>query len=192
MDKKKIVLKFITGNKNKAIEVEQIINKILPEVSVEAIKVDDIPELQGDPEDIAKEKLKAARKVIPEGIIMVEDTSLCFEGYGGLPGPYIKDFLQKIGLDGLYKMATGIGNTKAYAQCIFGLCEGKKEPKLFIGRTYGKIVEKRGPQNFGWDPVFEPEGKNQTYAELPKDEKNEISHRYRSLYALSEYIKTLI
>lgn len=193
MEKKKIILKFITGNKNKAIEVEQIINKILPDVSIEALKVDDIPEPQGEPEEITKYKLKYVRKQFPDGIILVEDTQLCFEGYNGLPGPYIKDFMNKIGLDGIYKMAYSSGNTRAYAQCIFGLSEGiDVEPKIFVGRTYGNIVSKRGPENFGWDAAFEPEGKDKTYAELPKDEKNEISHRYRSLHELANYIKTLI
>lgn len=190
---KKIVLKFITGNKNKAIEVENIISKILPEVSVEALKVDDIPEPQGEPEDITKYKLNYVRKQFPEGIILVEDTQLCFEGFNGLPGPYIKDFLNKIGLDGLYKMASNSSTTRAYAQCIFGLSVSSTvEPLIFVGRTYGNIVSKRGPENFGWDPVFEPEGKDKTYAELPKDEKNEISHRYKSLFALASYIKTLL
>ena len=50
--------------------------------------------------------------------------------------------------------------------------------RLFDGRTPGKIVPARGDNQFGWDPVFEPdEGAGRTYAELPKAEKNEISHR---------------
>ncbi|KAF3328138.1 inosine triphosphate pyrophosphatase [Carex littledalei] len=45
----------------------------------------------------------------------------------------------------------------------------------------GKIVPARGPNDFGWDPVFQPEGYEQTYAEWPKEEKNKISHRSRAL-----------
>lgn len=192
MDKAKII-KFITGNNNKALEVEQIIKNILPNIKVEAVKVDDIPELQGEPEEIAKEKLKHVRKFIKDGIIMVEDTSLCFNSYKGLPGPYIKDFLNKIGLDGLTKMASALGDNTAYAQCIFALSENvTDEPKLFIGRTSGKIVDRRGPNSFGWDPIFEPdEGNNRTYSELPKEEKNKISHRYKSLNALADYYKSI-
>jgi inosine triphosphate pyrophosphatase len=190
---KKIIIKFITGNKNKALEVEQIIQKILPEVIVEALRIDDIPEPQGEPEHISLEKLKYVRKQYPEGIIMVEDTALCFNGYKGLPGPYIKDFLTKLGLFGLHKMADAMNDTTGYAQCIFALSESSdKEPKLFIGRTHGKIVAPRGPENFGWDPIFQPDGKEKTYAELPKEEKNELSHRYKALNELSNYIKTLL
>ena len=51
-----------------------------------------------------------------------------------------------------------------------------------------QIVPARGPLDFGWDPVFEPEGFTQTYAELPKDTKNTISHRFRSLELFSKYV----
>lgn len=49
--------------------------------------------------------------------------------------------------------------------------------QVFDGRTAGSIVPARGPTNFGWDPVFQPEGRDVTYAEMPKEEKNAISHR---------------
>ncbi len=48
----------------------------------------------------------------------------------------------------------------------------------FVGRTPGRIVPARGPTDFGWDPVFEPDGFDQTYAELDKNVKNTISHRW--------------
>lgn len=189
MEKIKL-LRFITGNKNKALEVEQIIQKILPEVKVEQLKVDDIPEPQGEPEHIVKEKLKYARSIHKDGVILCEDTSLCFEGLNGLPGPYIKDFLTKLGTDGLYKLAKGTGNTKAYAQCIFGMSLGEgKDDKYFVGRCHGNIVEPKGDNSFGWDPVFLPDGYDQRYSELPKDIKNSISHRYKSLEALINYLK---
>ncbi|GBG89497.1 hypothetical protein CBR_g49288 [Chara braunii] len=52
----------------------------------------------------------------------------------------------------------------------------------------GKIVPARGPKVFGWDPVFEPEGYSQTYAEMGKDEKNKISHRGRALQKLKSFL----
>lgn len=59
---------------------------------------------------------------------------------------------------------------------------------MFEGRTDGRIVPARGPRNFGWDPIFEPEGFSQTYAEMDKDTKNAISHRYRALDKLRAYL----
>ena len=55
---------------------------------------------------------------------MVEDTSLCFKAYQGLPGPYIKWFLAKLGHDGLNKMLHGFEDKSAYAQCIFAFSPG--------------------------------------------------------------------
>jgi inosine triphosphate pyrophosphatase len=49
----------------------------------------DLPELQGEPEDIAREKCRIAAEALQRPVI-TEDTSLCFNALGGLPGPYIK------------------------------------------------------------------------------------------------------
>jgi len=75
-----------------------------------------------------------------------------------------------------------------YAQCIIAYMSPElKEPLLFIGRTPGTIVEPRGSRDFGWDPVFEPEGYDKTYAELDKDIKNKISHRFRAIDEMRKY-----
>ena len=58
---------------------------------------------------------------------------------------------------------------------------------MFQGRTAGDIVIPRGTKDFGWDPCFQPKGFTQTYAELPKEKKNEISHRFRALDKMREY-----
>ena len=66
--------------------------------------------------------------------VLTEDTSLCFNAMNGLPGPYIKWFLEELGHDGLNRMLVGFENKTAYAQCIIGyMSEELKEPLLFIG-----------------------------------------------------------
>lgn len=55
---------------------------------------------------------------------MVEDTGLCFNALGGLPGPYIKWFLEGLGHDGLNKLLGGFQDKTAYAQCVFAFCAG--------------------------------------------------------------------
>eukprot|EP00854_Cymbomonas_tetramitiformis_P007411 gene7411-8824_t len=171
------VVKFATGNKKKLQEVQQIIGVEHSERFVlDAVDVD-LPELQGEPEDIAKEKARLAAESIG-GAVLVEDTSLCFNAMGGLPGPYIKWFLKELGPAGLPKMLTGFEDKTAYAQCIFGFCAGPGEdPLVFVGRTPGSIVEARGPTDFGWDPIFLPDGFDETYAQMAKEVKNTISHR---------------
>ena len=88
-------------------------------------------------------------------------------------------------------MLAGWDDKSAYALCTFGYSDGTPdgEIKIFSGRTDEMIVPARGPKNFGWDPIFQPTGYELTYAELPKEIKNSISHRGRALQALSEYFK---
>ena len=150
----------------------------------------DLPELQGEPAEVAIEKCRLAVKQLGTACI-VEDTSLCFNAYNGLPGVYIKWFLEKTGHAGLVNMLAAYSDKTAYAQCIFAYSSGPdSEPIVFIGRTDGEIVNPRGPTDFGWDPIFQPIGYDQTYAEMPKELKNTISHRYRALDGLRTYLMT--
>lgn len=179
---------FATGNNKKLQEVVAILADGHPlPFEVDAVKLE-LPELQGEPEDIAKEKCRLAAREVG-GAVMVEDTCLCFNALKGLPGPYIKWFLDKCGHDGLNKMLDGFDDRTAYAQCTFAYTPGPEyEPRVFVGRTAGSIVPARGPTDFGWDPIFQPEGFEETYAEMDKSVKNTISHRYRALDALRAYL----
>lgn len=179
---------FVTGNKKKLEEVVAIIEagQKMP-FHIEGKKID-LPELQGEPEDIALQKCKLAAEQLGTAV-MVEDTSLCFNALKGLPGPYIKWFLEKLGHDGLNKMLAGFDDHTGYAQCIFAYTpDPQTEPRVFVGKTHGKIVPARGPHDFGWDPIFEPDGFDKTYAEMDKSVKNTISHRYRALDLLRQHL----
>jgi inosine triphosphate pyrophosphatase len=111
---------------------------------------------------------------------------------GGLPGPYIKWFLDKLGHDGLNRLLAGYQDKSAKAQCIFGLIEPNSsgstvEPVLFRGICSGKIVPPRGSKTFGWDCIFQPDGFDETFGEMSSEVKNQISHRSRALQLLSEH-----
>ena len=190
------IITFVTGNIKKLIEVRQILG-ISTESQDSSLPFDmdhhkvDLPELQGDPVDIAKQKCMLASAKVG-GACITEDTSLCFNALYGLPGPYIKWFLDKCGHEGLNKMLDGYEDRTGYAQTIVCFCAGPgKSVAVFDGRTNGKIVRPRGPANFGWDPIFEPSDNNsgKTYAEMSSEEKNAISHRSRALVQLREYLQ---
>jgi len=183
---------FVTGNKKKLEEAKQILSSGFEgnapfELTNQKI---DLPELQGNPIEIAKEKCRLAAKEV-DGAVFTEDTSLCFNALNGLPGPYIKWFLEDCGHTGLNKMLDGFDDRSAYAQTIVAYTAGPgKEIHLFDGRTDGKIVTARGPLDFGWDPVFEPdEGEGKTYAEMAKEFKNSISHRGRSFEKFKAFLE---
>ncbi|CAN6288058.1 unnamed protein product [Urochloa humidicola] len=174
---------FVTGNAKKLEEVRAILGSSIP---FQSLKLD-LPELQGEPEDISKEKARMAAHQV-NGPVLVEDTCLCFNALKGLPGPYIKWFLEKIGHEGLNNLLKAYEDKSAFAMCIFSLALGPgEEPITFVGKTAGKIVPARGPNDFGWDPVFQPDGFEQTYAEMPKSVKNEISHRGKALALVKEH-----
>ncbi|KAL2013456.1 hypothetical protein VTN00DRAFT_981 [Thermoascus crustaceus] len=175
-------LNFITGNKNKLAEVKAILGNVI-EVQSRAI---DVPEIQGTSEEIAREKCRRAAEAIG-GPVLTEDTALEFHALKGLPGPYIKWFLEALGHEGLNKMLDPYEDRSAEAVCTFAFSSGPgSEPILFQGRTKGHIVTARGPTNFGWDPIFEYEGR--TFAEMDKQEKNQISHRYKALLKLKQWL----
>ena len=106
-----------------------------------------------------------------------------------MPGIYIKWFLEKNGLDGLNDMISFSEDKSGYAQTVVAFCAGPGEEVFtFVGKTHGKIVRPRGSLDFGWDPIFEPDGSGLTYAEMTGDQKDSISHRKRAFVKLRDYI----
>ncbi|GMT37351.1 hypothetical protein PFISCL1PPCAC_28648, partial [Pristionchus fissidentatus] len=154
----------------------------------------DLDEFQGEIEEIARRKCEAAAEKV-DGFVMVEDTSLCFNALGGLPGPYIKWFLkvrmlEKLGPSGLHQMLSGYEDKGAQAVCAMAFTHGKGLSITVIkGVCEGRIVSPRGPANFGWDPCFEPLDTGKTFAEMSSEEKNKISHRSKALAALREALE---
>ncbi|KAH9259354.1 RdgB/HAM1 family non-canonical purine NTP pyrophosphatase [Batrachochytrium salamandrivorans] len=186
-------ISFVTSNDNKLAEVQRALQTRSSQPLFELTKCTvDLLEPQGDPEDVAREKCMLAAKQV-SGPVMVEDTSLCFNALHGLPGVYVKWFLDKTGRQGLVNLLAAYEDKSAYAQCIFALTAGEGHPvHVFVGRTQGEIVTPRGPeQSFGWDPVFQPNDcGGKTFAEMTKDEKNAISHRGKALEKMCDFIAT--
>uniref|UniRef100_A0A8C9FH41 Inosine triphosphate pyrophosphatase n=1 Tax=Pavo cristatus TaxID=9049 RepID=A0A8C9FH41_PAVCR len=177
---------FVTGNAKKLEEVTQILGDSSPYTLV-AKKID-LPEYQGEPDEISVQKCREAARQI-RGPVIVEDTCLCFNVGVLCPAGITLTPGSSLCCSGLYKLLAGFEDKSAYALCTFAFSTGNPEEpvKLFKGQTHGVIVEPRGPRDFGWDPCFQPDGYDQTYAELPKAVKNSISHRYRALSELSAF-----
>lgn len=186
---------FVTGNDKKLREVCQILgNGDGPTLPLVAAPLD-LPELQGTCQSIARAKCaEAARQV--HGPVLVEDSALCFNALGGLPGPYIKWFLQEIGHVGLITMLQGFHDNSGYALCTFAYSSGTPKDNedtvvLFEGRAEGTIVPPRsasGRDPFGWDAIFQPDGFDHTFAEMSPEVKNQISHRYRALCKVRAFL----
>ncbi|XP_077545407.1 inosine triphosphate pyrophosphatase-like [Haemaphysalis longicornis] len=177
---------FVTGNSNKLREVVAILGKI-PGFEFEN-RATEVPELQGDSDFICRAKCEAASQAVG-GAVLVEDSSLWLDALGGLPGPYVKWFLDNIGPDGLYKMILGFEDKSAESLCTLAYSSGPgHEVKLFHGRSRGTIVPPRGGNKNGWDTCFQPEGYDQTYGEMCAEKKNTFSHRYRAVEAFRSFL----
>lgn len=177
---------FVTGNAGKLREVVEILGANSPIVN----KKLDLEEVQGTVDEVTIKKAKAAAAIL-NGPALVEDTSLVFNAYNGLPGPYIKWFMESLGNEGLIKMLAGFEDKSATAICTFGYCESPdSDVILFQGKLDGTIVPKpRGEGNFGWNPIFEPKGYDKTFAEMSGSLKNSISHRYLALMKLKKFLE---
>ena len=170
---------FITGNKNKFEEVKAILG------DVEQLDID-LPEIQDiEAKNIIRAKLLEALNH-KDGEIIVEDTSLYLDCLKGLPGPLIKWFLKTIGNEGLANIAEKLGDNKAEAKTIIGYAKNRDEIEFFEGVIHGKIVASTGVSGFGWDPIFQPDGHDKTFAEMTAEEKNSVSMRKIAVEKLKE------
>lgn len=175
-----MALHFITGSEGKFSEGKRIIPQLV-QVKMNLLEIQEL-----DPKKIIEAKLHEAIKSNPSELI-VEDTSLLFDGLNGLPGTLIKWFYDTIGNEGLFKMATATGNNHVIAKTLIGYHDGKGTIHYFEGILEGTIVSPRG-EGFGWDAIFEPKGFSKTMGEMTREEKNEISMRGIAFQKLADYL----
>ena len=179
------MLYFITGNKNKFKEFQDI----LWIDEVEQLDID-LPEIQEvDPHKIIKHKLQEALKHHPWPLV-IEDTSLYMQCLSeNLPWPLIKRFLQELKNEWLYQLAKNSGTYKARATTIIGYAKNKDEIELFEGTVEGTIIEPIHTWDFWRGPIFHPDGHKKSYGAMSKEEKNEISMRRIALNKLKIFLE---
>lgn len=176
-------LHFITGSKNKVEEIKSVLGEV-HQLDIE------LPEIQEiDAHIIIRAKLTEAKKH-NSGNFIVEDTSLYLDALEGLPGPLIKWFVKTIGVKGIYTLAKAFGNFNAEAKTIIGYSSGDTV-EFFEGSIRGTIVEPQGAEGFGFDPIFQPEGYQQTYAEMEPQLKGSLSMRKVAAEKLKTYLSAM-
>jgi len=144
---------FITGNQNKADYLAKLLD--MP-VYHQKIDLDELQSL--DLEIIVEHKVRQAYEIMQKPVL-VEDVSLGFDALGGLPGPFIKFFVeQDNGLDKLCRMVDGLESRRAIASTVFGYFDGQRL-ELLRGELHGEIAtHPRGAGGYGWDQIFCPDG----------------------------------
>lgn len=142
---------------------------------------------------LAKGRYFAQRTSSP---VLADDSGLCVDALGGAPGVYSKRFSGRQELAGtpldlannahLLEALQGIPRERrtAHYVCVLALVHPSGRHELFRGTVDGVILEEpRGRGGFGYDPLFFVPSLSATFAEVPADEKNQISHRARALEA---------
>lgn len=149
----------------------------------------DLVEIQElDAHKIIAAKLAEAQRQ-QSGRFIVEDTSLSLHAMNGLPGPLVKWFIKGVGVEGIYELTKAFGSARATAQTLIGYAEEDGMVHFFEGSLSGTIVSPRGADGFGWDPIFEPDGHDKTFAEMTLEEKSQCSMRLLAIEGLRQYLE---
>ena len=182
---------FATNNAHKLYEVSALLpNKILSLNEINC--TDDIPETADTLEGNALLKARYVYKKFNVDCF-ADDTGLEVEALDNAPCVYSARYAgeQKNPQDNMNKLLAEMSdkeNRNARFRTVIALIINGKE-YLFEGEVRGIIErEKRGTAGFGYDPIFTPEGFDKTFAELPLNVKNEISHRGRAVKKLVDFL----
>lgn len=177
-------LYFVTGNKNKFEEAKHII----PELEQLDIDLTEIQTL--DPKELIKHKLIEAQKN-HSGALVVEDQYMDIKCLNGLPGTFIKWFLKTLDVGGIADLVHKYEDHRVTVSVILGYSDGEGKIEFFEGSVDGNIVQPRGTNGFGWDPIFEIQPLGKTFAEIKAEEKaNKYSMRKIAFEKLKKYLET--
>lgn len=191
---KKIV--FATNNPNKLKEI-----KLLTKNQFEILSLEDIgcsEELSETHDTIVENAFEKANYIFRKykTNCFAEDTGLEITALNGAPGVFSARYAgeQKSADDNIQlvlKKMQGIKNRSAQFKTVICLILNGKE-KYFTGIIKGKITEKpRENKGFGYDPIFQPDGSELTFAEINLAEKNKISHRALAMKQLLFFLKAI-
>ncbi|MDO5035875.1 MAG: RdgB/HAM1 family non-canonical purine NTP pyrophosphatase [Porphyromonas sp.] len=190
-------LLFATHNQHKVDEIQEILKQRgLPGVELRSLTdVNDQQEIPEDGDTLEANALQKAYEVLRRysTTCFADDTGLEVEVLNGAPGVYsaryagpeckAEDNVRK-----LLKELEGESNRTARFRTVIALLLDGEE-YLFEGEVKGEILTKpRGEGGFGYDPIFRPDGFEQSFAEMSSEEKNRISHRYRATNELANFL----
>ena len=187
---------FATNNQHKAYEIENLLGENWNIQSLSDLNYqDEIPETGNTLEDNALEKARFIHQLWGKDCF-ADDTGLEVDSLNGAPGVYsaryadnTKDSTKNI--QKLLKELKGKTNRKARFRTVIALILNGKE-QLFEGIVEGKILDRpQGYKGFGYDPVFQPDEAEASFAQMSLSDKNLISHRARAIKKLAQFLNNL-
>lgn len=192
----KMKLIFATHNKNKLKEVKSLVPSSIELLSLDEINFHD--EIEETADTIEGNALLKAKTIFEKTGIncFADDSGLLVDALNGAPGVYSARYAgeQKNDQDNMQKLLHELNdksNRNAHFKTAMALIIDGKD-YLFEGKIEGKIItEKLGANGFGYDPIFVPDGYNETFAQLDSETKNKISHRAKALAKLLAFINSI-
>ncbi len=186
---------FASNNKHKLVEVRAALEGIVEVVSLaEAGLEGEIPETANTLQGNALQKAQWVWERSHTDCF-ADDTGLEVDALGGAPGVYSARYAGEHcsfddNIDKLLAALDGQSNRKADFRTVICLIENGKEC-YFEGRVDGQILSERhtNGEGFGYDPIFMPDRFAVSFAEMPLDVKNSISHRGLAVAKLKEYLE---
>ncbi|RZS90495.1 non-canonical purine NTP diphosphatase [Aquimarina brevivitae] len=184
---------FATSNKNKIKEVQELMPQGIELISLQDIGcLEDIPETSPTIEGNALQKANYIQENYGYNCF-ADDTGLEVEALDGAPGVLSARYAgeakdPEANMTKLLSALQGVSNRQAQFKTVIALCIDNKT-HTFTGICKGTItIEKRGLEGFGYDPLFSPEGFEETFAEMPLTTKNEIGHRGKAVQQLIAFL----
>ncbi|NMB47262.1 RdgB/HAM1 family non-canonical purine NTP pyrophosphatase [Patescibacteria group bacterium] len=160
---------FITGNKNKLKEFQEILGFKIESRDLDIQEMQEVDVLK-----VSADKAKKAFQILKRPVI-TEDTGLFFDELNGLPGALIKWFEKRLSYQEICDMIRKDRN--ATARVCISYYDGNNLEQ-FTGEVRGQISKTpKGENGFGWASIFIPKGGSKTFAEMNKNEKYSISMR---------------
>jgi XTP/dITP diphosphohydrolase len=196
-----IELVVATRNRDKTREIQHILETEFKVRDLRAHpEVSEIREKGTSFEENAKLKALAASRQLPT-LVIADDSGLEVDALGGAPGIYSaryagtnateRDKIDKL-LRELQRVRATRDKRRARFHCVVALARNGNLLETFKGIVEGTIADQaRGESGFGYDPIFIPEGFQQTFGELPAKVKNTISHRAKAIRALAVRLRRL-
>ncbi len=174
------MLYFVTGNRHKFAEAQAV----MPDLEQLDVDLTEVQHL--DPKVVIGAKLAEAAKT-HNGEFIVEDTSLALRAMGGFPGTFVKWMIDAVDLQRMYELTNGVGEPEALARTMIGYRPAEGQPVFFEGITRGVIVPPKG-SGFGFDPIFQPEGYDQTFGQMTAEQKLRLSMRTEAFMQLRDHL----
>jgi XTP/dITP diphosphohydrolase len=189
-----------TRNADKTRELQQILGSEFTVRDLHAYpEISEIAETGTSFEENAKLKALAVSTKLP-GLVIADDSGLEVDALGGAPGIYSARYAgtnatNKERIDKLLEELARVDATKeqrgARFRCGLALARNGEVLGTFEGIVEGQIADRpRGSRGFGYDPIFVPNGFQQTFGQLRPAEKNQLSHRARALEKLRAFLNS--